>query len=77
MAQRTVYTTVVNKSTVYEGPSQEQAIRFWDSETLVTPGHGGVQVQTFDGEGPDAVMVRDGWILHVSESGHVYLNPRV
>ena len=71
---RTVYTTVVNKATEYEGPSLETAIRTWDSLTLAQPSIGGVQVQSFDSSD---IMVRDGWVLHVSGSGHVYLNPRV
>ena len=74
MATTAVFKTVVNAVYVYEGESQEQAIRAWDAESVHrTELHGGVMVQEFAGE----LMVRDGWILHVSEDGHVYLNPRV
>lgn len=70
----TVYKTVVNANYLYEGDSQELAIRAWDAESVHRADlSGGVMVQSFSGD----VMVRDGWILHVSESGHVYLNPRV
>jgi hypothetical protein len=74
MATTAVFKTVVNAVYVYEGESQELAIRAWDSESVHRAGlHGGVMVQEFHGE----LMVRDGWILHVNEDGHVYLNPRV
>jgi endonuclease YncB( thermonuclease family) len=75
MATTQVFKTIVNAVYVYEGESQELAIRAWDSESVHRADlHGGVMVQEFDaGE----VMVRDGWILHVNEDGHVYLNPRV
>jgi len=70
----TVYKTVVNAVYLYEGDSQEAAIRAWDAESVHRADLvGGVMVQSFAGD----VMVRDGWILHVNESGHVYLNPRV
>lgn len=43
----------------------------WDSESVHRANLvGGVMVQSFE----DDVI---GWILHVDESGHVYLNPRV
>lgn len=71
---QTIYKTVVNAGYLYEGESKEQAIRTWDAESVHRADLvGGIMVQTFDGEGN---MVRDGWLLHVNESGHVYLNPR-
>ncbi len=70
-----VFKTVVNANYVYEGDSQELAIRAWDAESVSRADlHGGVMVQEFDA---NEIMVRDGWILHVSEDGHIYLNPRV
>lgn len=70
----TVYKTIVNANYLYVGDSQEEAIRVWDSESVHRANLvGGVMVQSFDGD----IMTRDGWILHVNESGHVYLNPRV
>ena len=70
----TVYKTIVNANYLYEGDSQVEAIRVWDSESIHRAGLvGGIMVQSFD----EDVMVRDGWILHVNETGHVYLNPRV
>lgn len=69
----TVYRTLVNGEVEYEGDDKERAIRAWDSLTLSQPSHGGIEVQSFDGEG---CMIRDGWLLHVSSDGHVYLNPR-
>lgn len=69
------YKTIVNANYLYEGDSLEKAIRAWDSESIIRTGlHGGIMVQSFDAAGR---MVRDGWILHVNESGHVYLNPQV
>lgn len=74
MQTKSVFKTVVNAVYVYEGDSQELAIRAWDQESVHRADlHGGVMVQEFSGE----TMVRDGWILHVNEDGHVYLNPRV
>lgn len=71
----TVYKTVVNANYVYEGDSQELAIRAWDAESVHRADlAGGVMVQSFDVNGN---MTRDGWLLHVSEDGHVYLNPRI
>lgn len=69
----TVYKTIVNANYVYEGSDKESAIRAWDAESVHRANLvGGVMVQSFK----DDIMVRDGWILHVNESGHVYLNPR-
>lgn len=69
----TVYKTVVNANYLYEGPDREAAIRAWDAESVSRADlTGGIMVQGFSGE----IMVRDGWLLHVSEDGHVYLNPR-
>lgn len=74
-AHSTTYKTVVNAVYVYEGTDQEAAIRAWDAESIVRSDlHGGIMVQSFDA---DEVMIRDGWLLHVNESGHVYLNPRI
>lgn len=71
----TTFKTVVNANYLYEGDDQQAAIRAWDAESVHRADLvGGVMVQSFDASGN---MVRDGWILHVSESGHVYLNPRV
>ena len=71
---KTVYRTLLDGEVEYEGPSKEQAIRTWDSLTLVTPPtEGGIEVQQFR---TDGAMVRDGWLLHLSKSGHVYLSPR-
>lgn len=71
----TIYKTLVNAVYLYEGEDLETAIRIWDSESVVRAYiSGGVMVQSFDDEG---TMIRDGWILHVNEDGHVYLNPRV
>lgn len=72
---RTIYRTLVNNVIEYEGENKERAIRTWDAASVarVVPKiYGGIEVQTFDGD----LMVRDGWLLHVSSSGHVYLNPR-
>lgn len=72
---RTIYKTIVNAVYLYEGDSLEEAIRAWDSESVHRANlTGGVMVQSFN---KADCMVRDGWILHVNESGHVYLNPRV
>lgn len=69
----TIYKTVVNASYLYEGNDREKAIRAWDAESVHRADlAGGVMVQSFDGQG---VMIRDGWVLHVNESGHVYLHP--
>lgn len=71
----TIFKTIVNAVYVYEGDSQEMAIRAWDSESHKRSDiTGGIMVQSFDSEGN---MTRDGWILHVNETGNVYLNPRV
>lgn len=71
----TTYKTLVNAVYLYEGEDLETAIRTWDSESVARADiSGGVMIQSFDNEG---VMIRDGWILHVNEDGHVYLNPRV
>ncbi len=71
----TTYTTIVNANYLYEGDDLEKAIRTWDSESVHRSGlSGGVMVKTFDDEG---LMIRDGWILHVNDNGHVYLNPRL
>lgn len=70
----TVYRTTVAGEVEYEGPDKETAIRTWDSLTFSRANvPGGIEVQSFNSAD---VMVRDGWLLHVSESGHVYLNPR-
>lgn len=70
----TIYKTIVNDRYIYKGSDQEAAIRAWDSESAYRADiAGGVMVQSFHG----AVMVRDGWILHVNKEGHVYLNPRI
>lgn len=70
----TTYKTVVNANYLYEGDDLEKAIRTWDAESVHRADlHGGIMVQSFDAAG---IMVRDGWVLHVNESGHVYLNPR-
>lgn len=70
----TIYKTIVNAGYLYEGPDRERAIRTWDAESVHRSDLvGGIMVQTFDADG---CMVRDGWLLHVNESGHVYLNPR-
>ena len=72
---RTVYKTVVNALYVYEGTDQEAAIRAWDAESITRADlTGGIMVQSFSA---DDIMLRDGWLLHVNESGHVYLNPRI
>lgn len=71
----TVYKTIVNAGYLYEGPDQEAAIRTWDAESVHRADlTGGIMVQSFNSDG---AMVRDGWLLHVNESGHVYLNPRI
>lgn len=70
----TVYKTVVNANYLYDGTDREAAIRAWDAESVHRADlNGGIMVQSFD---PDGTIVRDGWLLHVNESGHVYLNPR-
>lgn len=72
---KTIYKTIVNAVYVYEGTDKEAAIRTWDSESVHRADLvGGIMVQSFDEEG---CMVRDGWILHVNESCHVYLSPRI
>lgn len=72
---RNTYKTVVNAVYVYDGDNQEVAIRAWDRESVRrTDLVGGIMIQSFDDDG---IMIRDGWLLHVSESGHVYLNPRI
>ena len=71
----TIYKTIVNANYIYEGESLEKAIRAWDSESVHRANLvGGITVQSFDA---DDVMIRDGWILHVNESGHVYLSPTI
>jgi hypothetical protein len=70
----TVYKTIVNANYVYEGTDKEAAIRAWDAESVHRADlHGGIMVQSFQ----NFIMIRDGWLLHVSEPGHVYLNPRI
>lgn len=50
----------------------EDAARSWDAATFQGPApEGGIQVQVWH----DEVMVRDGWVLHVSKTGTVYINP--
>lgn len=72
---RTTYQTVINGKVEYEGEGKERAIRTWDALTLSYPySVGGIQVQSFDASD---IIIRDGWLLHVSETGHVYLNPRI
>lgn len=69
----TTYKTIVNANYLYEGGDLERAIRVWDSESVHRADiSGGVMVQSFNDEGD---MTRDGWILHVNNDGHVYLNP--
>jgi hypothetical protein len=71
---QTIYRTEVNDDRVYEGEDKEAAIRAWDAATYNQPfARGGIGVQSFK----NFIMVRDGWLLHVSDKGHVYLNPRV
>lgn len=71
---KTVYTTIVQGTVVYEGESLSDAARVWDSVTHdaghVVPGGIGVRVYLSDG-----TMVREGWIMHVHENGTVYLSP--
>lgn len=71
----TTYKTIVNANYLYEGGDLERAIRVWDSESIRRADiSGGVMVTFFNDEG---LMVRDGWLLHVSSEGHVYLNPNL
>lgn len=50
----------------------ESAARHWDRSFFNVPAPvGGIMVQEYR----DDVMVRDGWVVKVSEDGSVYINP--
>jgi hypothetical protein len=53
------------------------AARHWDMTTLGTPPlpGDGIEVQEFRKDQDGEVMVRDGWLMHVEQSGSVYINP--
>lgn len=74
--RRTEYTVVLNGETLSTEDDLAGAISRWDLESFQhtrdhgRPTSGGITVQSWNGE----VMVRDGWILHLHENGHVYLN---
>lgn len=75
----TIYTTVVNGKMIRETNRAQLAFAAWtqESHALAYAGvrpTGGVQVQSLNSEG---VMVRDGWLMHVAENGHVYINSTV
>lgn len=67
----TIYLVYVEGTLVHRGESYELAARMWDRLTYQQgPWTGGVAVQTFR----NGYCVRDGWLLHVTETS-VYLNP--
>lgn len=75
MTYTTTYKTIINAVYVYEGESLEDATRAWDAESFKrTDLHGGIMVLSFT---EDGTMIRDGWILHVDEEGHIFLNPSI
>lgn len=70
----TTFITKIRDEVIYEGPTLTLAIRKWDAETYnadFTPG--GIEYYTRDGD----LTVANGWVLHVQESGTVFLNPRL
>lgn len=69
----TRYDVIVDGVKVGTFDKVEDAIREWDGRTYLTGGIGGITVQTWDGSG---LMVRDGWLLHVTAT-KTYLNPRI
>jgi hypothetical protein len=72
----TTLTTYVAGEKVYEGPSLETAIRAWDRATYASARSisGGISIQVRDSQG---TIMRDGWLLHVNESGTCYVNPGI
>jgi hypothetical protein len=69
----TRYEVIVDGVLVGSFDNVEDAAREWDRQTYLTGGIGGITVQTWDGGG---LMVRDGWLLHVTAT-KTYLNPRI
>lgn len=72
----TTLTTYAAGEKVYEGSDLETAIRAWDHATHASARSipGGISIQVRDSKG---VMVRDGWLLHVNDSGTCYVNPGI
>lgn len=74
----TVYRTYLNGELLYSGDDLGMAIREWDRSSFsVEERVGGVAVATYVNEPDGLLQVRDGWILHVLENGHVFLNPNL
>jgi hypothetical protein len=75
---RSIYTVVVNadRRSVKVYADLSEAIRHWDRQTFDQPGAtGGISVVTRDGH-DGQVIVREGWILRVTED-RTYLNPNL
>ena len=71
----TLHTVYVNGERVHEGDDLETAVRTWDQHSFTGEvREGGIEVRTWNVNGE---MVRDGWILHLSDNGAVYLNPNI
>jgi hypothetical protein len=71
---RDEFVTWADGAELYRGDSLESAARAWDAATHTGPAPaGGVAEHSYAGD----VMVRDGWILHVTDDGRVYLSPSV
>ena len=68
------YTVKIRDEVIYSGPLLTLAIRTWDRQTYnaeFTPG--GIEYTMTEG----GLTLASGWLVHIQESGTVFINPRL